>query len=141
MTVCPHEPQIVRAFTADGEPPLAVELQQHLAECATCREAAAVASALRSELDIAWKEGAPTAEVVWFRAQLKARAEAAELAARPVFVAQALAGATVAGAVAAVIGMFGHFDILTLATRGLLLAFAVWLLLAPVAVYLATTED
>jgi hypothetical protein len=83
----------------------------------------------------------PTADVVWFRAQLKARAEAAELAARPVLLAQAIAGASVVGAVVAVVSAFGTFDVIALATRGLLLAFAVWLVIAPVAVYLATTED
>lgn len=137
MTPCPRESAIVHAFRSGAETHLSVEQQDHLRDCVICREAVAVSSALVSEA----VEGAPTADVVWFRAQLKARGEAAAAAAQPVFLAQALAGAAVVGAVAALIGALGGMETATLATRGLLLAFAVWLLIAPVAVYLATIED
>jgi hypothetical protein len=122
-----------------GDDVMSAADQAHLAECADCREAVAIASALMSEADPAVEP--PSADVVWFRAQLRARAEAAELAARPVLVAQAVAGASVVGGVAAVIGALGGLEVIALATRGLLLAFALWLLIAPVAVYLASTED
>jgi hypothetical protein len=101
-----------------------------------------VACALVDDAVVAGDEAsAPSAEIVWFRAQVKARADAAARAARPVFVAQALAAAAVAGAVAALAGTLGALDVGAIAQRGLVLAFAVWLLIVPVAVYLAATED
>jgi hypothetical protein len=142
MTPCGREPEIVGMITAGGEhDALADELTQHLHDCADCRDAAAVASAVRSEREAAWHDAVPTADIVWFRAQLKARAEAAEFAARPVFVVHALAAACLVGVVAGVIGTMGTFDIASVLGRGILLAFAVWLVMAPIAVYLAATED
>jgi hypothetical protein len=38
-------------------------------------------------------------------------------------------------------GTMGTLDISAVASRGILLAFAVWLVIVPVAVYLVATED
>jgi hypothetical protein len=143
MTPCSREPEIVRAITgAAGDAALSPEERDHLRECVGCREAAVVASALFEDLVVAREAAsAPSADIVWFRAQLKARAEAAALAARPVFIAQALAGAAVVGGIAGVAGALGALDIAAVASRGILLAFAVWLVIVPVAVYLVATED
>jgi hypothetical protein len=123
-----------------------------------------VVAALQEEWDDAWDEAAvPNANVVWLRAQLRARAEAAQLAARPIVVVQALGVACAIGAAAGVIGTMAWWlrswaawlssaaaviagadsslEMATLATRGILLALAVWLVIAPVAVYLAATEE
>lgn len=143
MKTCAREQQIVQALTTDDVcGALPADVQEHLRACANCREVAAIASALLSDTNSADEDGpAPSADIVWFRAQMKARAEAAELAARPVFLVQALAAAGVVGGVAGVAVTLGSLDIAAIANRGILLAFAVWLLIAPVAVYLATTED
>ncbi len=122
-------------------------------------------AALQEEWDDAWDESAalPDANVVWLRAQLRARAEAARLAARPIAVVQALGAACAIGAAAGVIGTMAWWlrswaawlssaaaviasadsslEMATLASRGILLALAVWLVIAPVAVYLAATEE
>jgi hypothetical protein len=124
-----------------------------------------VVAALQDEWDDAWDEAAavPDANVVWLRAQLRARAEAAQLAARPIAVVQALGVACAIGAAAGVIGTIAWWlrswaawlssaatviasadsslEMATLASRGILLALAVWLVIAPVAVYLAATEE
>jgi hypothetical protein len=128
---------MVKALAPGAE--VSVDDRTHLSECAACREAVAIANVLINDIDPS--DGPPTPDIVWFRARLRARVEASELAARPVLLAQAVAGASVVGAVAAVLGALGGLEVITLATRGLLLAFAVWLLIAPVAVYLAATED
>jgi nitrate/nitrite transporter NarK len=142
MTPCLREPEIVRVITAvAARGPLSEELTNHLRQCVGCREAAAISSALVSEREAARHEPVPTADIVWFRAQLKARAEAAELAARPVFAVHAVAAACMVGVVAGVAGTMGTFDIAAVLGRGMLLAFAVWLVMAPIAVYLAATED
>jgi len=64
-------------------------LRAHVGGCDVCAEVASIATAVRE-----WSEAAPVARmpeasVVWHRAQVKARAEAARAAARPVWVAQA----------------------------------------------------
>lgn len=140
MTACPREHALVAAVRGRIGRNLSSGEQRHVVECSTCREAMAITAAFAGDLR---DEAGPTvtAEVVWFKAQLKARAEREELTSRPVFVVHALAGAAVAGAIAAVAGVLGGFDVAAHATRGVVLAFAVWLLIAPVAVYLAVTEE
>jgi predicted anti-sigma-YlaC factor YlaD len=165
MTECPFESQILEATVVGPAcTPTDPELADHLGECASCRDAAVVAAALRSERDIAWEEASlPTSDVVWLRAQLYARAEAARVASRPIAVVQAVGVACAVGAIAAVVGTsfwwlrswiawLGDtaallasapttFEMAAVASRGILLAVGVWLVLAPVAVYLAATED
>lgn len=141
-----------------------LELFAHIAECNSCRDLADVTQALFDEREAAWAEPAvPTADVVWFRAQIRARAEAARLASRPVAVVQAIGVACALGAIAGVVGTGlwwlrswatwlsevatlvatapSSIEMMGLAVRGVLLAAAVWLVLAPVAVYLAATEE
>lgn len=81
--ICSHEPAIVEALAAGDQPDAA--LQAHLASCASCREAAAVARAL---LTLASTSGEPHAlpdpEVVWWKAQLLRRWEAQRAVAAPV---------------------------------------------------------
>ena len=120
---------------------------------------------LREECDAACEEAAriPSAEVLWLRAKIRARGEAAQLAAKPVAIVQALGVACAVGATAGVLGTTvwwlrswiawlssaaaaiatadSSLQIATVASRGILLALAVWLVIAPVAVYLAATEE
>ena len=160
---CGREPEILEAIAASR---LAADeaLQHHLTECTACADLAQVARVLREDRESVWDGAAvPAADVVWVRAQMRARAEAARLSARPVAVVQALGVACALGATAGVFGaaawwlrswvvwlssaanvvMNGPsgFEMAAVASRGILLALAVWLVIAPVAVYLAATED
>jgi predicted anti-sigma-YlaC factor YlaD len=175
MNECPLESEVleaavvgpaflVRRSLGEGGSQAPRELADHLDACPSCREAAMVVAALRVERDIAWEEAAlPGGDVVWLRAQLRARAEAARVASRPIAVVQAVGVACAVGAIAAIVGTafwwlrswvawLGDaaavvasapttFEMATLASRGILLAVGVWLVLAPVAVYLAATDD
>ncbi len=68
------------------------ELRRHLAECEPCRDLALVVSALRSERDRARREApAPSAGLVWWRAELRERQEAARRATAPVTLVHAAA--------------------------------------------------
>jgi hypothetical protein len=120
---------------------------------------------LREECDTAREEAAriPSGEVLWLRAKIRARAEAAQLAAKPVAIVQAFGVACAVGAAVGVLGTTvwwlrswiawlssaaaaiasadSSLQIATVASRGILLALAVWLVIAPVAVYLAATEE
>jgi predicted anti-sigma-YlaC factor YlaD len=160
MTSCRREPDVLDAVAAGRLD----ALEQHLAACEACRETLLVAEVMAHEQELAWTDAAlPTADIVWFRAQLKARSEAARLAARPVLLVQAIALACLVGAIVGVLGTSawwmwswmswlssaasvvasaeGTLAMTSLAIRGILLALAVWLVIAPMAVYLAAMED
>jgi hypothetical protein len=139
MSDCPREPDLVGAVVHGTGRQLSDHEREHVRECASCAEAVGIAGALVNDVDNI--PAPPTAEVVWFRAQFKARADAGEAAARPMMVVQAVAAAAATGAVAAIVGSLSALEVVGLATRGLLLAFAVWLLIVPLAVYLAATEE
>lgn len=160
---CRREADVVDAVTSQRWPDrVDDDLRAHVAHCAVCADVAEVASALREDHDTTWVEAArlPSSDVVWFRAQARARAEAARQAARPIAVMQAvgLAGAT--GVISLLIGVVAYwvwqradwvtmlpasnplsFDVMGFAMRGVLLAIALWLVLAPVAVYLVASDD
>ena len=73
-------------------------VQDHLDACASCAEVAAVAHALRRDLDASCREAhVPSAGVVWWRATIRARAEAARTVSQPITLAQGIAGASAIG--------------------------------------------
>lgn len=80
-------------------------LRAHVATCATCAEVASIAGVVRDwanqtdATDAAHPVKMPDASVVWYRAQVRAREDAARRASRPLLVAQLFAVATVALAV------------------------------------------
>lgn len=148
-------------------------LVQHAARCAVCADVVTVGQALLADYDEVRREmgrsdrALPSAGQVWYRAALRARADAVQSAARPLVWAYGLAGACAAGLTAAVAGLVwpalaGAFSRLEgLAWRpgptserasGLLLsvlqgslpfvlAAALCLVVAPVAVYFAVRDD
>jgi hypothetical protein len=92
----------------------------------------------------------PTPEIVWWRAQMRARQEAARQAARPLLVTQALAVAAFIGLLVSVIGrvtlpMISWSDLAPVITRlpvlQVAIAGAFCLVLAPVAVYFALSRE
>ena len=103
---CPCERDVLDLVAIGQWPSRADEtLRAHVAACATCAEVASVAAVVRdwaNETDAADAEHSvkvPDASVVWYRAQVRAREDAARRASRPLLVAQLFAVATVALAV------------------------------------------
>ncbi len=123
--------------------------------------------ALRAEFEDACREAPlPNAGGVWWRATIRARADAARTAGQPITAAQGIAAAVTIGTIAGLgglvwrsVSMFGRVsDVLELVeTRKtdiavaaafvtahglpLLLALAGCLIIAPLAVYLATVDE
>lgn len=94
---CVHEREVLDVVAVGQWPGRAdAALQSHVAGCDTCREVAAVAVAVREWADDSRPVTVPDASVVWYRAQVRAREEAARRAARPVLAAQLVALTTVA---------------------------------------------
>ena len=159
---CPREADVIDAIAAHRWPDrVDRELRAHVAACEVCADVADVAVAMTAGYDAALSEAAlPPAHLVWLRAQARARTAAAREAARPIAVMQALGLASAAGVVSLAIGFVAYwvwarsewllamptidpigFDSMGFAIRGTLLAIGLWLVLAPVAVYLVASDD
>jgi hypothetical protein len=90
---CVRERELVNAMTRESWPGNDVSnLRGHAQQCASCREVLELIQALRADRDAALSDAhLPSASYVWWRAQVRARLEAAHEAERPITVAQVLA--------------------------------------------------
>lgn len=82
---CPREADVLELARTRRWPDRAeAELREHVARCEACAETVLVATVLGAEWETAAREPAPlNARLVWWRAQRRARVEAARAAARP----------------------------------------------------------
>jgi hypothetical protein len=164
---CAFEQELLDAVAARRWPDRADEaLGTHVAGCALCTDVARIAAAFFDDRECARAEAVvPPASAVWWRAQIRAREEAARVALRPLLVVQVLATICAAvGAIAlapaashgirAALAAISGTEWLTLpadisfswllgaafyATLPLVAA-GIWVVLAPVVVYLALDE-
>ena len=168
VTECPREADVFEAvafgrWSDEGEPKLAA----HVATCPVCRDLLEVARALHDDRETACREAhPPTAGMVWWRATIRARAEAARTAMQPISVLQGIAGACMAGVMAALVTVAWRWiqatdrigDLVSrfaierggLASASafgfehalvLLLGLAACLVLAPLALYITLADD
>jgi hypothetical protein len=101
---CGFEPEVLAAVI-EGRWEGAAELRAHAESCAICLEVAAVSVALREDREeLLAAAPLPDAGLVWWKAQLRARREAAKVAGRPITAAQVMALATAAGLAGACFG-------------------------------------
>ena len=149
MTPCRYETDVLAAV-ADGSWDHATdELKAHVTTCRTCSDLALVSQLLKTDhAAMVAQANVPSAGQVWWRAQMRARAEAAEAAARPLFVAQALACAAVVGLLVALVTWLwpaGGWHFVATAPSELSLttwvAIGAWVVIAPVALYLVFARD
>jgi hypothetical protein len=165
---CIHEADVVAAVLSRRWDGANDELKQHAAECEVCGDVVAVVRMLSADQEHArYEVRVPAAGQVWWRAAVRARLEAAHAVARPLTWLHGIAGACAVGVACAVIGMawpslremaswftFEAFgtdsrvaDVAALVTgalqRSLPLAFvlAACIVLAPVALYFALSDD
>jgi hypothetical protein len=94
---CTREDDVLEALTSGRWPEHAAEeLHLHVAGCQVCTDLVDVAGALLAERgEIAPDAQIPSSAVMWWRAQMRARQEAARDAARPITIAQ-MAAVTIA---------------------------------------------
>ena len=91
---CRREAEVLEAVALDR----LHLVREHLDTCASCAEVATVARALRIDLEAGCREAhVPSAGVVWWRATIRARAEAARTVSQPITWAQGVAGACAVG--------------------------------------------
>lgn len=141
-------------------------LGEHVSACASCRDLALVVAALREERDRSRRQApVPSAGLVWWRAQLRERREAARRAAAPVTLVHA---ATLVGFVVLAVVLVSAAsrwagqpalidslpaipswgdtsaslaDAFPVLRYGLALGATAWLILGPVALYFAFRRD
>lgn len=110
-----------------------------------------IAEAIQQDYAEAQREArVPPAELVWMRAELRAREEAVRKAVRPMVLTQAL---TIAGLIGVLLSLGGRLSLRTsiwttlsdlpfqASIWPLAIALAGWIVLAPVALYLAFSRD
>jgi hypothetical protein len=101
---CPREDDVLLMVSTGRWPSGApAELREHATDCQVCAELGAAAAAIGVEA-AGPAPALPTAGTVWWRAQLRARQDAAAKVARPITAAQMLALAALVGAAGAVFG-------------------------------------
>jgi hypothetical protein len=104
LAQCQRESDVIAAVTTGRWASAADDLRQHAASCAACRDAREMAETMRAlERETLGETRLPSAGQMWWRAQLRARREAREAAARPLLIAQGLGAAVVIGLLAALI--------------------------------------
>ena len=127
-------------------------LHAHVASCPDCAELVALAGAILDERNAAVREASvPGSGTAWWRVQLRARREAERTAARTVTLVQAVA---IAASLAIALAVLGAPSLAWFAQPGLsswsailqsgmplVIVAALWLALAPVAIWLAVTEE
>jgi hypothetical protein len=83
----------------------------------------------------------PPAQIVWLRAELRAREEAARRVVRPIVVGQAVGIAALAGLLVALLSRFSIAQLPQIPLALIEVVLGSWLLLAPIALYFAFSRD
>ena len=132
---------------AAGSGHVAFDLREHLDVCSSCRDLLEVASAVVDDRNTLMRDTRlPGSGLVWWRASMRAQREAARAAVRTASLVQ-VSLLVLAVIIAVTLLGIDYRTILTSVTSSLgrftvpLLALAAWLILAPVAVYFAVTEE
>jgi hypothetical protein len=95
---CAHEQDVLDLVATEQWPDRATPaLVAHASACDVCRDVAMAAVAMVDLRDAAPAPALPDARLVWYRTQVRARADAAQRAARPMLIAQAVAVTCVLG--------------------------------------------
>ncbi|HKO55414.1 MAG TPA: hypothetical protein VJ276_06010 [Thermoanaerobaculia bacterium] len=140
---CHREDELLDAL---GRGFVGPELEAHVASCEACRELRAVAGALLDDRAVAIMEApVPSAWTMWWRLRARERQEAEARGRRSLLIGQAM---TLMVAIALVLSFFGsdlRFELRNLITTvrlstPLLLALGTWLLLAPIAGWVAIRQ-
>jgi hypothetical protein len=164
---CAREQDVLDALAAGRWPERCDgQLRSHVSDCSICADLVEVVGPLLDARDVVYADVAvPPSGAVWWRAQVRARREAAKEAARPITVAQAIAGTLGTAGLVALIVVAAPWLGLSLAPFSSLMSFeletlsmsdisalkqwlwvvaivlATWAVVAPVAIYLTGNED
>lgn len=168
-SACAREHEVVAVVLMQRWPDGAdADLVEHARTCDLCADVTAVAPSLRADYERTRQEAhLPSAGQVWWRAKVRARMDAAQTASRPITWVQAISAAGAAGlgiallgiawpSVARVLGWLGSsvaradsaggelgalVALVVQRSLPLWLALGACLLIAPIALYLALSDE
>jgi hypothetical protein len=105
---CPRERELLDALLSSRWPDACeASLREHVAACASCESLRSMASALIADQRTLVQEApVPSSAIVWWRAQMRSRREAADRVGQPISFVQGIALACAAGLLATVFGIF-----------------------------------
>lgn len=141
---CPLEGDLLDAL---GRGFVGAELAEHVASCPSCSELFVVAGALLDDRAQAIAEAPiPSAGTMWWRLQVRRRQEAEATARRSLLIGQAVTLAVAIGLVVAFFGVHLAFAVRDLVatvrlSTPLLLALAAWILVIPIAGWVALRQQ
>jgi len=145
---CSREREVAEAIAAGRwHDRFCEDLRQHVSNCSICKDAALLAEVLQEDYTSAKFEArVPSAGLVWWRAEMRARQEAVRAAAKPIKVAEAIGGACALGVGAA---LLSRIDLTALSAMfveraiplSLGLGVVVILILAPLALFFVLSDD
>jgi hypothetical protein len=146
MSTCPRERDVLDVLTRSAWNDTAHDgLRAHAAGCAVCAEVVEIAQLLREDHDALCRDArVPTAGLVWWRATIRARAEAARVVEQPMTIAQGVGAAAIIGLFVAVAGLVWRAAPALPHPSGLvtlIIAVAVCVVFAPLAFVLALARD
>jgi len=167
MCECDREQDVLDAIAAGRWPERCDdELHAHVSSCAICSELSEVACAVVDDRETVWGEAdIPSAGIVWWRAQLRAREEAARAAGRPVAFIQGVAASVALWLIVSLVRAlpadylaewrtwivsalpsfsFTMADVARVTAAVPLVVFVIigaWVVLAPVAIYFAAADE
>jgi len=132
-TGCEREQDVLDAIAADRWPDrLNDELSTHVAGCTICRDLAPVAHAFAEDGQTAFEQvRLPSAGLVWWRAEIRARQQAVRAAGRPITFVQVVTGACGIAVALGLLAWAGLGALLGMSTRELWVAIASQPLLLP----------
>jgi hypothetical protein len=107
VPTCAREAEALETVLGGGWPSCVdADLRAHVESCPVCADVVLVAVAMRDEQALACQQAqVPSAGLVWWRAERRARQEAARTAARPMTFVQVIAATCGVGAVATLGGL------------------------------------
>lgn len=105
---CTRESELLEALEGSRWPQASdASLVEHVGGCASCTDLLAVVAPLLDDQRLLIQEAVvPSSAIVWWRAQMRSRREAAQMAARPISFVQGIALACAAGLLATALGIF-----------------------------------
>jgi hypothetical protein len=151
---CYRESEVLEVVTCGRWPEQCPEeLRVHVESCMVCADVLEVAIALHVDRNSSHPSAhVPSADLVWWRAELRARQEAMRTAARPITLVETFGAAAAIGAAVALLKIawpwlrefliVPDFALLSPAHLGLLIALGLAvLIIAPLAMYLVLSDE
>jgi hypothetical protein len=147
---CRYESEILDAVASGRWPDrLGAELHDHISSCNICSELAMVSAMYRDDYASAMDEvRVPSAGLVWWKSELRARREAVRVASRPITLVTGIAGVSILAVLALVIlSLLKKVDVAAISAfivaqpLVLWLALAVVLAVTPIALYFVYSDE